>query len=71
MNFSSISITKKGTLRPNPSSEVTEYYAYEGDENPIVLNREYDMTFSCNFDLVMYPFDTQYCYIEVIMKTFK
>jgi len=64
--FPSISILKNGTLRPSPSSEVTESYIYKGEQNPIVLNREYDMTFACNFDLVMYPFDTQFCFIEVI-----
>ena len=61
----SISIAKNGTLHRNPSSEVTESYVYSGDQNPIVLKREYDMTFSCDFDLVLYPFDTQYCFIEV------
>jgi hypothetical protein len=69
MSFS-ISIVKNGTLHRNPSSEVTESYVYSGDQNPIVLKREYDMTFSCDFDLVLYPFDTQYCFIEVKMIDF-
>jgi len=67
---SSISIAKNGTLHRNPSSEVTESYIYSGDQNPIVLKREYEMTFSCDFDLVLYPFDTQYCFIEVKMSDF-
>ena len=44
---------------------MTESYIFGGDENPIVLSREYDLSFSCDFDLVMFPFDTQYCFIEV------
>jgi hypothetical protein len=63
--LSSISIVKNGTFRTNPVSEMMEAFLFRGDENPIVLTREYDLFFSCDFDLVMFPFDTQYCYIEV------
>jgi len=61
----SISIIKNGSKHRNPIFEVTESYLYNGEENPILLKQEYQMIFSCNFDLVWYPFDTQNCYIQV------
>lgn len=61
----SISIIKNGSKHRNPIFEVTESYLYNGEENPILLKQEYEMIFSCNFDLVWYPFDTQNCYIQV------
>ena len=45
-------------------SRSTEVRIYEGEESPIVMRREYLITFNCDFDLRMYPFDTQVCVME-------
>ena len=34
---------------------------FSGRENSIYLTREYFQEYSCQFDLMMYPFDTQVC----------
>ena len=34
---------------------------FSGRENSIYLTREYFQEYSCQFDLIMYPFDTQVC----------
>jgi hypothetical protein len=44
---------------------MTEAFLFGGEDNPVILTREYDLFFSCDFDLAMFPFDTQYCFIEV------
>ncbi|XP_076049639.1 uncharacterized protein LOC143030375 [Oratosquilla oratoria] len=47
---------------------------YSGRTNPLVSRRKVFATFSCNFDLTLYPFDTQHCNIHVLLvntdKTF-
>ena len=63
--FFSISIIKNGTYKPNSVLELTESSVFRGDENPIMLTREYDLAFYCDFNLAMFPFDTQYCFVEV------
>ena len=38
---------------------------FSGSRNPIVTHRKYHESFSCDFDLVNYPFDVQVCYMEL------
>ncbi len=40
-------------------------FIYNGDTNSITVNREYFFDFSCNFDLMYYPFDTQVCVMDL------
>lgn len=39
-------------------------YKYDGTLNFLVLEQEMSVTFACNFDLMMYPFDQQVCYLN-------
>ena len=41
-----------------------------GDQTPIVSRRSYSLEFQCNFDLVMYPFDSQMCPIIVKVPSY-
>ncbi|KAL7635244.1 UNVERIFIED_CONTAM: hypothetical protein RMT77_014231 [Armadillidium vulgare] len=41
-----------------------ESYLFSGEKNPFVILRRYMSTFSCEFDLVFYPFDEQSCGME-------
>ena len=34
---------------------------YKGVDSPMVMTREYFIEFNCDYDLMMYPFDTQIC----------
>ena len=37
---------------------------YSGSDNPLILQTDYTITFACNFQLQIYPFDTQVCYLN-------
>lgn len=39
-------------------------YKYDGALNFLVLEQEMSVVFACNFDLMMYPFDQQVCYLN-------
>ncbi|XP_047736394.1 glycine receptor subunit alpha-2 [Hyalella azteca] len=41
-----------------------EVEIYGGSENPISTTRKYFTIFKCNFDLTLYPFDIQECFIQ-------
>ncbi len=43
-------------------------YLYKGSENPITLTRVYSAKFICDYDMAVYPFDTQKCHATFIMK---
>ncbi|XP_037781088.1 glutamate-gated chloride channel alpha-like [Penaeus monodon] len=40
-----------------------EVEIYRGDTNPVSTIRKYSTVYTCNFDLVLYPFDIQNCYM--------
>ncbi|MPC11863.1 Glycine receptor subunit alpha-4 [Portunus trituberculatus] len=46
-----------------------EVRIFRGDTNPISTTRKYSTVFTCFFDLVLYPFDIQNCYIHLQIIT--
>ena len=38
---------------------MNEAEIFEGAENRLTMNQTYTLDFHCNFDLKLYPFDTQ------------
>ncbi|XP_066946325.1 glutamate-gated chloride channel alpha-like isoform X1 [Macrobrachium rosenbergii] len=42
-----------------------EVEIYRGDTNPISTTRKYFTIYTCNFDLVLYPFDIQNCVLQL------
>lgn len=34
---------------------------YPGSDNPVRISRKYSTEFVCDFNLVLYPFDNQFC----------
>ncbi|XP_068250178.1 uncharacterized protein [Palaemon carinicauda] len=42
-----------------------EVEIYRGDTNPISTTRKYFTIYTCNFDLVLYPFDIQTCILQL------
>ncbi|KAG0726719.1 Gamma-aminobutyric acid receptor subunit rho-3 [Chionoecetes opilio] len=44
-----------------------ELEVYPGPENPMSVRRKYSITFQCQFHLKMYPFDEQFCHLELTM----
>lgn len=47
------------------TEDPTEAVIFDGASNSILLRREYFFDFSCDFDLHLYPFDTQVCQMEL------
>ncbi|ROT80564.1 Gamma-aminobutyric acid receptor subunit theta [Penaeus vannamei] len=46
-------------------STIYEDNMYSGSTNMLMFQEEQTIEFSCHFDLVMYPFDQQECYLNV------
>ena len=42
---------------------------YTGEDNPLLYNRTYTKSVRCDFKLALYPFDTQYCKIEMAIDS--
>lgn len=42
--------------------------AYSGKDNPLVFQDEATLTFKCYFELKMYPFDRQKCFVVFKLK---
>ncbi|XP_071539015.1 uncharacterized protein [Panulirus ornatus] len=38
---------------------------YSGEENPLSVSRKYATVYACQFDLTLYPFDSQYCDVHL------
>ena len=46
--------------------EVDEAEIFEGAENRLTMNQTYTLDFHCNFDLKLYPFDTQVTHMNEV-----
>ncbi|XP_063885586.1 uncharacterized protein LOC135113890 [Scylla paramamosain] len=44
-----------------------EVVLYPGEDNRLILSRKYNTLFVCDFDLMLYPFDSQYCDMHLRM----
>jgi len=58
---SSTIVLKLGTPLEDDIQRSIEARIYKGVESPLINMREYFVSFNCDFDLKMYPFDTQVC----------
>ena len=61
-------INRHGNHTKSPNSELQNAYFYRGSENPITISRVYDAEFICDFNMAVYPFDTQKCSVVLILK---
>ncbi len=61
-------VTKEGSYTRRNTSYLHNAYLYEGSENPITLSRVYSDRFICEYDMAVYPFDSQRCTAIFIMK---
>ena len=62
---SSMFVIKYGRRAPDNLEMAKESNIYKGEENPLVMMKEYFITFSCDFDLAMYPFDSNICSLDM------
>ncbi|ROT77155.1 Ligand-gated ion channel 50 [Penaeus vannamei] len=56
-------VVKMAEPVPDDDSTIYEDYMYSGAENYVRFQEEMTVNFACSFDLVMYPFDQQKCYL--------
>ena len=64
-------VIKKGQPSYSAITDVDENSIYTGKDNELLYNRTYTKRFRCDFKLALYPFDTQYCKLEMsIDKSF-
>jgi hypothetical protein len=64
-DLSSVISKRIGPSTLNSPEEIQENESFEGDSNPLVYNRTYELELECNFQLEKYPFDYQRCSIDV------
>ena len=60
-----IGASRRGIPIQNPLYEIDEDYLYSGSENMIWFSSSSQVKLRCQFDLAMYPFDTQRCPIDM------
>ena len=63
--FSSLLVDKESSGILNSKKEIQENEVYEGEFNPFVYQRIYDLVLKCEFGLAKYPFDWQLCFVQV------
>lgn len=54
-------VLKQSDGEVSPRSQLDKVLTYSGNSNPLSMSRSYSVRFACEFDLRMYPFDTQVC----------
>ena len=40
---------------------------FKGSENKLEISHVYDIQFICKYDMMRYPFDTQECYVDMVL----
>ena len=62
-----VTIDRVNKFVRNKKSELQNTYIYKGSENPLTIARVYNVRFLCEFDMSIFPFDTQNCSIVMVM----
>ena len=60
-----IYVEREGQFFNSDISVLENIEIFSGAENPITMSRMYNMEFMCEYQLHMYPFDTQTCQITM------
>ena len=61
-----VRILRNGQPYNNPLEELDEDYLYPGNENALLMTNWMLVKLGCQFNLAMYPFDTQICPITLV-----
>ena len=62
---SNFRITRKGNFSRSGLDVVDEIEIFKGGENPLTMIQSYTKGFKCKYYLLVFPFDTQVCYISL------
>ena len=49
-------------------TEIHNNHIYAGSENELLLARIYTTSFTCDFNMALYPFDVQECNLIFVLK---
>jgi len=63
--FCSIEILRRGEPKLHNENELHANEVFDGSSNPFIYKRIFNLDFSCDFELELYPVDYQECFIEV------
>ena len=44
-------------------------YIFSGEENSLMSERTYNTAFICDYKMHWFPFDTQTCYMDLVMRS--
>ena len=60
-----VNVLRQGKSIYNDVLELNEAHIFSGEENGLQLKTQYEQTFKCLFELSKFPFDTQYCTMNI------
>ena len=63
-----IIITREGNYTRSDYEDMDETYIFQGEDNKLTFEMSYTKMFRCEYQLQMYPFDTQRCTLDVGVK---
>ena len=63
-----VTVERKGEFVKSGKGVVHEILIFEGKENPLTYERAFRKVFQCQYDMRMYPFDSQTCFIDIILR---
>jgi hypothetical protein len=58
---STISVKREASFTQNTIRSVDNIYIFQGLDNPLDMNRVYEMDWICDYEMNWFPFDTQKC----------
>ena len=65
-----MNVLREGNYALNDIKDLHEARLFKGEENTLRYSREYKMDFECDFNLELYPFDTQTCTVALDIPDF-
>merc|ERR1719193_1117343 len=63
-----LTLTREGDYIGSTDDNVEEINIFEGQFNRITFEQVYTKTFKCTYQLQLYPFDTQVCTVNLIVR---
>lgn len=63
-----ITVARLGDFQESSYELLQNTHIYQGSENVLKISRVYTVKFLCEFDMNIYPFDSQQCQMQFIMK---
>ena len=63
-----ITIQRNGTSQASSLASIQNNHLYSGSANDLILSQVYTTSFTCEYDMRAYPFDSQRCSMIFIME---